>query len=121
SVHLSPTSIIKAMAEGDVLQIVVFSVLFALAVTAIGKKSKAIVEWCQSLADVMFKFTEFVMKFAPIGVGAAMAYTIAHNEQGLGVLKNLGALVLTLYGALIVLITVVFLPIGLIFKVPLRD
>lgn len=119
--HLSPTSIIKAMAEGDVLQIVVFSVLFALAVTAIGKKAKAVTEWCQSLADVMFKFTEFVMKFAPVGVGAAMAYTIAHNEQGLGVLKNLGALVLTLYGALIVMITLVFLPIGLIFKVPLRD
>ncbi len=119
--HLSPTSIIKAMAEGDVLQIVVFTVLFALAVTAIGKKAKPVVEWCQSLADIMFKFTEFVMKFAPVGVGAAMAYTIAHNEQGLGVLKNLGALVLTLYGALVAMITLVFLPIGLIFKVPLRD
>ena len=119
--HLSPTSIIKAMAEGDVLQIVLFSVLFALAVTAIGKKAKAVVEWCQSLADIMFKFTEYVMKFAPIGVGAAMAYTIAHNEQGLGVLKNLGALVLTLYGALVVFATVVLLPIALVFKVPLKD
>ncbi|MFT3743403.1 MAG: cation:dicarboxylase symporter family transporter [Pyrinomonadaceae bacterium] len=119
--HLSPTSIIKAMAEGDVLQIVIFSVIFALAVTAIGKKAQAVVDWCQSLADIMFKFTEFVMKFAPVGVGAAMAYTIAHNEQGLGVLKNLGALVLTLYGALIVFAVVVLLPIALIFKVPLRD
>jgi len=119
--HLSPTSIIKAMAEGDVLQIVIFSVIFALAVTAIGKKAQAVVEWCQSLADIMFKFTEFVMKFAPVGVGAAMAYTIAHNEQGLGVLKNLGALVLTLYGALIVFAVVVLLPIALMFKVPLRD
>lgn len=119
--HLSPTSIIKAMAEGDVLQIVIFSVLFALAATAIGKKAKAVVEWCQSLADIMFKFTEYVMKFAPIGVGAAMAYTIAHNEQGLGVLKNLGALVLTLYGALIAFAMLVLLPIALIFKVPLKD
>lgn len=119
--HLSPTSIIKAMSEGDVLQIVIFSVLFALAVTAIGKKAKAVVEWCQSLADIMFKFTEYVMKFAPVGVGAAMAYTIAHNEQGLGVLKNLGALVLTLYGALVVFAAVVLLPIALIFRVPLRD
>lgn len=119
--HLSPTSIIKAMAEGDVLQIVVFSVIFALAVTAIGKKADVVRDWCQSLADVMFKFTEYVMKFAPIGVGAAMAYTIAHNEQGLGVLKNLGALVLTLYGALIVFATIVLLPIALIFRVPLRD
>lgn len=120
--HLSPTSIIKAMAEGDVLQIVVFSVLFALAVTSIGKKrSEAIFKWCEALADVMFRFTEFVMKFAPVGVGAAMAYTIAHNEQGLGVLKNLGALVLTLYGALIFFALVVLLPIALFFKVPLKD
>jgi len=119
--HLSPTSIIKAMAEGDVLQIVVFSVIFALAYTAIGEKARPILNWCQSLADVMFRFTEYVMKFAPVGVGAAMAYTIAHNEQGLGVLKNLGALVLTLYGALIVFALLVLLPIALIFRVPLRD
>ena len=119
--HLSPTSIIKAMAEGDVLQIVVFSVLFALAVTSIGEKAKPVVDWCQSLADIMFRFTEFVMKFAPVGVGAAMAYTIGHNEQGLAVLKNLGALVLTLYGALIAFATLVLLPIALIFKVPLKD
>ena len=119
--HLSPTSIIKAMADGDVLQIVVFSVLFALAVTAIGKKAKPVVDWCQSLADIMFRFTEYVMMFAPIGVGAAMAYTIGHNEKGLEGLKNLGALVLTLYGALIVFATVVLLPIALVFKVPLKD
>ena len=120
--HLSPTSIIQAMAEGDVLQIVIFSVIFALAVTAIGKqKSEAVVKWCESLADIMFRFTEFVMKFAPFGVGAAMAYTIAHNEQGLGVLKNLGALVLTLYGALIAFAVLILLPIALIFKVPVLD
>ena len=120
--HLSPTSIIQAMAEGDVLQIVVFSVLFALAVTSIGKeKSEAVVKWCQSLADIMFRFTEFVMKFAPVGVGAAMAYTIAHNEQGLGVLKNLAWLVGTLYGALIAFALLVLLPIALLFKVPIRD
>ncbi len=119
--HLSPTSIIKAMADGDVLQIVIFTVLFALAVTAIGKKAKAVIDWCHSLADIMFKFTEYVMMFAPVGVGAAMAYTIAHNEQGLGVLKNLGALVLTLYGALIAFAVLVLLPIALAFKVPLKD
>ncbi|MGI9036891.1 MAG: dicarboxylate/amino acid:cation symporter [Pyrinomonadaceae bacterium] len=120
--HLSPTSIIQAMAEGDVLQIVVFSVLFALAVTSIGgEKSEAVVKWCESLADIMFRFTEFVMKFAPVGVGAAMAYTIAHNEQGLGVLIHLGALVLTLYGALVAFALLVLLPIALLFKVPVRD
>lgn len=118
--HLAPSSIIKAMAAGDVLQIVVFSVLFALAVTSIGKeKSEPIVRWCESLADVMFRFTEFVMKFAPIGVGAAMAYTVSHS--GLEVLRNLAMLVGTLYVALLVLCLLVLLPIALFFRVPLRD
>ncbi len=118
--HLSPTSIIKAMAEGDVLQIVVFSVLFALAVTSIGKeKSAPVVKWCESLADIMFRFTEFVMKFAPIGVGAAMAYAVSHS--GLEVLKNLAMLVGTLYVALLVFCLTVLLPVALLFKVPLRD
>jgi len=117
--HLSPASIIKAMADGDVLQIVIFSVIFALAVTSIGEKAKFIVGWCESLADVMFRFTEFVMKFAPIGVGAAMANTIGHS--GLNVLKNLGMMVATLYGALIVFLLFVLLPVALIFRVPLRD
>ena len=118
--HLSPTSIIKAMAEGDVLQIVVFSVIFALAVTSIGKeKSEPIVRWCASLADIMFRFTEFVMKFAPIGVGAAMAYAVSHS--GLEVLKNLAMLVGTLYGSLIFFVVMVLLPIALLFKVPLKD
>jgi proton glutamate symport protein len=119
--HLSPTSIIQAMAEGDVLGIVVFSVIFALAATAIGKKAEPVLGWCQSLADIMFRFTEYVMKFAPVGVGAAMAYTVGHNEQGLGVLVYLGKLVLTLYGSLIAFATLVLLPIALAFRVPLRD
>jgi proton glutamate symport protein len=117
--HLAPASIIKAMAEGDVLQIVVFSVLFALAVTSIGEKARPVVAWCESLADIMFRFTEFVMKFAPIGVGAAMANTVGHS--GLGVLKNLGMLVGTLYGALLVLVCFVFVPVALIARVPIRD
>src|SRR5581483_376259 len=117
--HLSPASIIKAMADGDVLQIVIFSVLFALAVTSIGEKAKHVVGWCESLADIMFRFTEFVMKFAPIGVGAAMANTIGHS--GLKVLKNLGMLVGTLYGALFVFVLLVLLPVAFIFRVPLRD
>src|SRR6266550_3305982 len=117
--HLAPASIIKAMADGDVLQIVVFSVMFALAVTSIGEKARPIVAWCESLADIMFRFTEFVMKFAPIGVGAAMANTVGHS--GLGVLKNLGVLVGTLYGALIVFLLFVLLPVALMARVPLRD
>jgi len=117
--HLAPASIIRAMADGDVLQIVVFSVLFALAVTSIGEKAKPIVVWCESLADIMFRFTEYVMKFAPVGVGAAMANTVGHS--GLRILAHLGLLVGTLYGSLIVLITLVFLPVAWIARVPLRD
>jgi proton glutamate symport protein len=117
--HLSPTSIIKAMADGDVLQIVIFSVLFALAVTSIGVKAAAVVTWCESLAKIMFRFTEFVMKFAPVGVGAAMANTVGHS--GLGVLQNLGMLVGTLYGALTVFLLFVLVPVALIFRVPVKD
>ena len=117
--HLAPASIIKAMADGDVLQIVIFSVLFALAVTSIGEKARAVVTWCESLADIMFRFTEFVMKFAPIGVGAAMANTVGHS--GLGVLRNLGMLVGTLYGSLAVFLVCILLPVALLARVPLRD
>ncbi len=117
--HLAPASIIKAMAEGDVLQIVIFSVLFALAVTSIGEKARPVIAWCESLAGIMFRFTEFVMKFAPIGVGAAMANTVGHS--GLAVLKNLGMLVGTLYGSLLVFLVCVLLPIAFLARVPLRD
>ncbi|MBA3994271.1 MAG: hypothetical protein C0469_12155, partial [Cyanobacteria bacterium DS2.3.42] len=72
-VHIFPTSVIDSMARGDVLQIVVFSIIFALAVSA--TKATMILELCQSLADVMFKYTGYVMKFAPIGVACAMAGT----------------------------------------------
>ncbi|HEV8432112.1 MAG TPA: cation:dicarboxylase symporter family transporter [Thermoanaerobaculia bacterium] len=117
--HLSPASIMKAMADGDVLQIVIFSVLFALAVTSIGERARPIINWCESLADIMFRFTEFVMKMAPFGVGAAMANTVGHS--GLKVLRNLGMLVGTLYGSLVVFLVFVLLPVVFIFRVPLRD
>ena len=116
--HLIPESVIKAMAEGDVLQIVVFSIIFGIALGMIGDKGKPMIQWCEVLAETMFKFTNIVMRYAPIGVGAAMAYTVGHS--GLGVLWNLALLVATLYGALIVLILGVFLPVALIFKVPIK-
>ncbi len=116
--HLSPESVIRAMADGDVLQIVVFSIIFGIALGMIGDKGKPMLHFCEALAETMFKFTGIVMLYAPIGVGAAMAYTVGHG--GLKVLTNLGLLVLTLYGALIVLWLFVFLPIALIFKVPIR-
>jgi proton glutamate symport protein len=118
-VHAFPSSVIEAMVRGDVLQIVMFSVLFALAVSAIGEKGKPIVRAMESLSQVMFKFTNYVMLFAPIGVGAAMAHTI--GTQGPGVLVNLGKLILSLYLALIIFIVVIFGLVVLIARVPLRQ
>ena len=116
--HVVPESVIRAMAEGDVLQIVVFSIIFAIALGMIGEKGKPVVQWCEAVAETMFKFTNIVMHYAPIGVGAAIAYTVGHG--GLGVLYNLGLLVLTLYLALTVFILIVLLPVALMFKVPIR-
>ena len=116
--HVVPESVLDAMAKGDVLQVVVFSIFFGIALGMLGDKGKPVLVWCEALAETMFKFTNIVMHYAPIGVGAAIAYTVGHG--GLGVLYNLAKLVLTLYAALAVLILAVFLPIALIFKVPLR-
>ena len=118
-VHAFPSSVIEAMMRGDVLQIVAFSVLFALAVSAVGEKGKPIIRAMESLSQVMFKFTNYVMMFAPIGVGAAMAHTI--GTQGLGVLANLGKLVLSLYLALIIFVVVIFGLVIFIVHVPLRQ
>src|SRR5205809_5729633 len=118
-VHAFPSSVIDAMVRGDVLQIVAFGVLFALAVSAIGEKGKPIVRAMESLSQVMFKFTNYVMMFAPIGVGAAMAHTV--GTQGLSVLVNLGNLILSLYLALIIFIVLIFGAVILIAKVPLRQ
>jgi len=116
--HVVPESVMDAMAKGDVLQIVVFSIFFGIALGMIGEKGRPVLAWCEALAETMFKFTNIVMHYAPIGVGAAIAYTVGHG--GLGVLYNLAWLVATLYCALAVLILAVFLPVAIIFKVPLR-
>ena len=116
--HTFPTSIIQAMAEGDVLQIVVWSIIFAIALTMVGPKARPMIEFCESLAEAMFKFTNIVMKYAPIGVAAAMAYTI--GKGGFGVLYNLAWLVATLYIALAAFYLLVLLPVMILFKVPIR-
>ncbi len=118
-VHIFPSSVIDSMVRGDVLQIVAFSVLFAMAVSAIGEKGKPILRACQSLSQIMFQFTGYVMMFAPIGVGAAMAHTI--GTQGLGVLKNLGLLIGSLYLALVIFIVFVLGTVALLFRVPIRQ
>src|SRR5262249_48195518 len=118
-VHAFPSSVIEAMMRGDVLQIVMFSVLFALAVSAVGEKGKPIVRAMESLSQIMFKFTNYVMMFAPIGVGAAMAHTI--GTQGPGVLVNLGKLIGSLYLALVIFIVSIFGLVIWIARIPLRQ
>jgi proton glutamate symport protein len=116
--HTFPTSLIDAMARNDVLQIVAFSVLFAMAVIAAGQAGRPVLEFCGSLTQVMFKFAGIIMKFAPFGVGAAIAVTVGH--QGLSSLKTLGLLVITLYGTLVVFMVVVFGAVIWIAKIPLK-
>jgi proton glutamate symport protein len=106
------------MANGDVLQIVVFSVLFGVACTAIGRKADPVVHWCESVMEVMFKYTEYVVYLAPLGAGAAIAATVGKN--GLGSLAGLAKLVGTLYLALIVFVVVVLGAVVLIARIPLR-
>ena len=115
--HTVPESVIDAMARGDVLQIVVFSLIFAIALGMIGEKGRPMISWCEALAETMFRFTDIVMKYAPIGVGAAIAYTV--GRSGFGVLYNLAWLVGTLYAALIVLILFVMVPIAILFRINL--
>ena len=116
--HVVPESVIDAMARGDVLQIVVFSIMFAIALGMIGERGRAVVVWCEAVAETMFRFTNIVMHYAPIGVGAAIAYTVGHG--GLRVLWNLAWLIGTLYVALAVFVLGVLLPVALLFGVPIR-
>ncbi|MBI4850515.1 MAG: cation:dicarboxylase symporter family transporter [Acidobacteria bacterium] len=116
--HVFPENIAKSIVEGQVLQIVFFSVLFAMAMIMLSKeKRRPMLEFAESLSEVMFKFTNIVMLFAPIGVGAAIAYTV--GEKGLGVLKNLFMLLGTLYVALLAFITLVLIPVALIIRLPI--
>jgi proton glutamate symport protein len=118
--HIFPQSFIQAAAEGEVLQIVVFTLIFSFALALVPiEKRQVIITFCDSLAETMFKFTGIVMKYAPIGVGAAIAVTVGH--KGLGVLWNLGLMILTMYGALIVFIVFVLGGVMLFFKIPLKQ
>ncbi len=117
--HIFPKSIVEATATNDVLQIVFFAVLFGLALSQLkGRHRETMLEVCESLSEVMFKFTGMIMKFAPIGVGAAMANTVAHS--GADVLLHLAKLVATLYGTLIVFILAVFVPVLMLARIPIK-
>ena len=117
--HIFPKSFFEAATANDVLQVVVFTIIFAIALAQVkGKPKETMLNFFEGLSEVMFKFTGLVMMFAPFGIGAAMAVTVGHS--GMGVLKNLGLLVLTLYGALVVFGLLVLLPVALFARIPLR-
>jgi proton glutamate symport protein len=116
--HTFPTSIIDSMARGEVLQIVVFAFIFGAACATVGLKAKPVVEFCESLAEVMFRYTNYVMLFAPFGVFGAMASTV--GDKGIGVLANLGKLVLTLYAAEAFFVLVVLGGVVMLIRIPLR-
>jgi proton glutamate symport protein len=118
--HLVPQSFAEAASKNEVLQGVFFTILFAVALSMVpnGPAKKFMLSFCESLSEIMFKFVAIVMAYAPIGIGAAIAVTV--SKSGLTVLKSLSLLVGTLYGALIVFVVAVLIPIALLFKVPLK-
>jgi len=117
--HTVPQSFFDAAVRNDALQITFFAMIFAVALSQVQGPAKAfMLSACESLSEVMFKFVGIVMKFAPIGIGAAIAVTV--GKSGIGVLRNLSVLVLALYGSLVVFALVVLLPIAVLFKVPVR-
>lgn len=115
-----PENIAKAVVENQILQIVMFSILFGIGLALVKNEEKknAMLLFAESLSEVMFKFTHIVMLFAPLAVGGAMAYSVA--SLGMGVLGNLLKLVGTLYGALFAFVALVLVPIGLIVKLPFK-
>jgi len=116
--HIFPENLAKSVAENQILQVAVFSVLFGIALARLSEAKRApMLSFCESLTAVMFAFTNLVMYFAPVGVGAAMAYTVGH--MGIAVLLPLGKLLLTGYGALGFFLLVVLLPIALFARLPI--
>lgn len=117
--HIFPENIAKSIYHGEILPIVVFSVIFGIALLMVkDKQRQPMLDFCGSLSETMFKFTNIVMYFAPVGVGAAIAYTVGHG--GLDVLGNLLKLLVTLYLALIVFVLLVFVPVALIIGLPIK-
>ena len=114
--HMVPTSVVDAMAKGDILQVVVFSSFFGLALAAIGPRGTPVVTFLDAVAQVMFRFTGYVMRFAPLGVMAALAATV--GGKGLGILWTLGKLVFTMYLGLVIFVILVIGGAALVARVP---
>ncbi|MEO7120441.1 MAG: cation:dicarboxylase symporter family transporter [Ginsengibacter sp.] len=118
--HIFPENIVKSIYNGDVLPIVIFSVLFGIGLAQVSEnKRRPMLEFSESLAQIMFKFTNIIMYFAPVGVGAAIAVTVGH--LGLDILASLVKLLLTLYAALFFFIGVVLFSIAYFMKIPIRQ
>jgi proton glutamate symport protein len=116
--HTVPQSFFEAAAANEVLQIVFFAIIFAVALSRVEGKSKVVfLDWLQALSDIMFKFVGIVMAYAPIGIGAAIGVTV--GKSGLGVMLNLAKLVGTLYVSLIIFVLVVLVPVAIIMKIPI--
>jgi len=116
--HIFPENLAKSVAEAQVLQVVVFSILFGIALAMVREdRRRPLLSLTESLAETMFKFTNLVMYFAPFGVGAAIAYTV--GSTGMGILLNLAKLLVTLYVALLAFVFGVLLPVALLARVPL--
>ncbi|HLY97511.1 MAG TPA: cation:dicarboxylase symporter family transporter [Candidatus Angelobacter sp.] len=117
--HIFPENIAKSVAEGQVLQVVIFSILFGISLALVPQNRRTpMLQFCESLSEVMFRFTNLVMLYAPIGIGAAIAFTV--SQGGLKIIGNLFQLLVTLYCALLAFIFLVLLPIALLARVPLR-
>lgn len=117
--HIFPENIAKSVAQGQVLQVVVFALIFALGLSMVTPPRRApLLQFCESLSETMFKFTNIVMYLAAPAVGAAIAYTV--GQLGVGVLSHLLKLLATLYAALLVFILLVLVPVAMLFRIPLR-
>ena len=117
--HIFPENIVKSIGDNQILQVAVFAILFALALSRVAEKYRApMLTLAESLTQVMFSFTKIVMYYAPIGVGAAMAYTVGH--MGATVLLPLIKLILTAYAALLCFLLFVLLPVALFARIPLK-
>ena len=117
--HIFPENIAKSVAEGQVLQVVIFAIIFAIGLALTPERPRRVMlEFCESLSEVMFKFTNVVMFFAPLGVGGALAYTV--GKMGFAPLLNAFKLLLTLYGALAAFVLLVLLPVAFLMRLPLK-
>lgn len=117
--HIFPENIAKSVAEGQVLQVVIFAIIFAIGLALTPERPRRVMlEFCESLSEVMFKFTNVVMYFAPLGVGGALAYTV--GKMGFAPLLNAFQLLLTLYGALVAFVLLVLLPVAFLARLPLK-